>query len=464
MKKWIQSLLPVLIIVLVVIFSSSTKKDDSTEEPKSLTEIAADAYVYGRPLLESYENMYSFAIDNTNNQYAPVNELYIIRKPSTPKDTWVVSPNAETPYMRSWIDLTNDAIVLIIPKIQNKRYWVCQLMDVYTNNFCYLGARTTKWEGGKYLLTGPEWKGDIPDGLTQIKSTTNNCALLGRIYCMGTDDIPALNKIQDGFKLMTLSEYNGGTAKATDTEWLKSVDVETNPLEIYTIINEMILKNPPASEEEQDVKAFNALGFGKNFNVNTLSEETKKALTEGISIGKARIQNQLSPESGNSEEYNVWLMPNENVGNFGRLYLSRAVVTVQGYMANSPEEAVYCYAATDIDQNPLTGENKYTIHFDKDQLPDVDFFWSVTMYDNENKLLIENEIDRYSIGNKTDGLEYNNDGSLDIYIQSEKPEDSKNSNWLPAPKKAFYLILRMYGPSQKIINGKYTIPGLSIKE
>ena len=133
-------------------------------------------------------------------------------------------------------------------------------------------------------------------------------------------------------------------------------------------------------------------------------------------------------------------------------------------MANSPEEAVYCYAATDIEQNPLNGENKYTIHFDKDQLPDVDFFWSVTMYDNKNKLLIENEIDRYSIGNKTDGLEYNNDGSLDIYIQSENPEDSKTSNWLPSPKKAFYLILRMYGPSQKIINGEYNIPGLIVNE
>ena len=95
MKKLIQSLLSVLIIVLVVIFSSCTKKDDT----KSLTEIAADAYVYGRPLLESYENIYSFAIDSKNKQYAPVNELYIIRKPSTPKDTWVVSPNAETPYM-----------------------------------------------------------------------------------------------------------------------------------------------------------------------------------------------------------------------------------------------------------------------------------------------------------------------------------------------------------------------------
>jgi len=459
MKKLIQSLLSVLIIVLVVIFSSCTKKDDT----KSLTEIAADAYVYGRPLLESYENIYSFAIDSKNKQYAPVNELYIIRKPSTPKDTWVVSPNAETPYMRSWIDLTNDAIVLIIPKIQDKRYWVCQLMDVYTNNFRYLGARTTKWEGGKYLLTGPEWKGDIPEGLTQIKSTTNNCAMLGRIYSMGTEDIPALNKIQDGFKLMTLSEYNGGIAKAVDTKWLKSIDIQTNPLKIYTIINEMILKNPPAREEEQDVEAFKALGFGKDFNVNTLSEETKKALTEGISIGKTRIQNQLLPEDGKLKKYNGWLMPNENVGNFGRLYLSRAVVTVQGYMANSPEEAVYCYAATDVDQNPLTGENKYTIHFDKDQLPKVDFFWSVTMYDNENKLLIENEIDRYSIGNKTDGLEYK-DGSLDIYIQSENPEDSKTSNWLPAPKKAFYLILRMYGPSQKIINGEYDIPGLIVNK
>ena len=459
MKKLIQSLLSVLIIVLVVIFSSCTKKDDT----KSLTEIAADAYVYGRPLLESYENIYSFAIDSKNKQYAPVNELYIIRKPSTPKDTWVVSPNAETPYMRSWIDLTNDAIVLIIPKIQDKRYWVCQLMDVYTNNFRYLGARTTKWEGGKYLLTGPEWKGDIPDGLTQIKSTTNNCAMLGRIYSMGTEDIPALNKIQDGFKLMTLSEYNGGIAKAVDTKWLKSIDIQTNPLKIYTIINEMILKNPPAREEEQDVEAFKALGFGKDFNVNTLSEETKKALTEGISIGKTRIQNQLLPEDGKLKKYNGWLMPNENVGNFGRLYLSRAVVTVQGYMANSPEEAVYCYSATDEDQNPLTGENKYTIHFDKDQLPKVDFFWSVTMYDNENKLLIENEIDRYSIGNKTDGLEYK-DGSLDIYIQSENPEDSKTSNWLPAPKKAFYLILRMYGPSQKIINGEYDIPGLIVNK
>lgn len=454
-----------LIILLVGLLAFSCKGKKSTnQEVKPLSDIAADAFIYGRPLLESYDNIYRFAIDNTNTQYAPLNKLYIIRKPSTPKDTWVVTPNVDTPYMRAWMDLSKDAVVIVVPKIENKRYWVFQLMDVYSNNFAYLGSRTTGWDGGKYLLTGPNWEGNVPEGFEQVKTTTDFCAVLGRIYVKGEDDIPTLNKIQDGFKMMTLSEYNGEEAIPTDTEWLKPVDVKANPLAAYSIINEMIQKNPPVEEEQADVKVFDALGFGADFDLEKISEEQKTALTEGLKIAKERLTKQLSPGAEGVTVKNGWLLPNDFVGNFEREYLGRAAITIQGYMANSPEEAVYYYAAVDAQNKPLNGENNYTIHFDKGQTPNVEFFWSATLYDSKNKLLVENEIDRYAIGDRTEGLKFNDDGSLDIYVQAEKPDADKAANWLPAPKEPFYVILRMYGPSQEILDQQYEIPGFVSNE
>ncbi len=462
MKKVIQISFTLIVILLTT--SCSNKKQESNNKTKTLSEIAADAFVYGRPLLESYDNIYRFAIDSTNAQYAPLNKLYIIRKPSTPKDTWVVTPNVDTPYMRAWMDLSKDAVVIIVPPIEDKRYWVFQLMDVYSNNFAYLGSRTTGWGGGKYLLTGPNWEGKIPDGFEQVKSTTDLCAVLGRIYVKGEDDIPTLNKIQDNFKMMTLSEYNGEKAIPTNTDWLKPVDIKKNPLAMFSIINEMTQKNPPVEEEIADVKAFEALGFGEDFDLAKISEEQKTALVEGLKIAKARLEKHLSPGAEGITIKNGWLLPNEYVGNFGRQYLGRAAVTIQGYMANSPEEAVYYYAAVDAQKKPLTGENNYILHFAKDQTPDVKFFWSTTLYDSKNKLLVENKINRYAIGDRTEGLKYNEDGSLDIYVQAEKPEGDKAANWLPAPKEPFYVILRMYGPSQEILEQKYELPGFIINQ
>jgi hypothetical protein len=453
-----------ILLAFVLLASACTEKKKTKEDTKPLNSIAADAFIYGRPLIESYDNIYKYAIDSTNSQYAPLNRLYIIRKPSTPQDTWVVTPNVDTPYMRAWMDLTKDAVVIVVPKIEDKRYWVIQLMDVYSNNFSFLGSRTEQWDGGKYLITGPNWKGEIPEGFKQVKSTTNYCAALARILLLNSDDVPTLNKIQDGFQLMTLNEYNGKEAIPTDTEWLKAVDLKNNPLENFAIINEMIQRNAPAEEEKADVAAFDALGFGADFDLAKLSEETKTALTEGLKKGQQTILDKMSPEKGDATFHNGWLIPKENLGNFGTDYLNRAATTVQGYMANSPEEAVYYYGAVDSQMKPLTGANKYVLHFEKNQIPEVQFFWSMTMYDGESKLLIENELNRYAIGNRTEGLIYNEDGSLDVYVQAEEPEGDKAKNWLPSPKGTFYTILRLYGPSDAIIHGTYDVPGLTIYE
>ena len=155
---------------------------------------------------------------------------------------------------------------------------------------------------------------------------------------------------------------------------------------------------------------------------------------------------------------NGWQV-NLELGRYGTDYLLRAAIASSAIGANVPEEAVYPITLKDVDGKLLSGANKYVIHFNKDQFPPVKKlgFWSVTLY-NDILYLSDNPLNRYLIGDRTEGLKYNNDGSLDIYIQNENPGKDKESNWLPAPTGNFVLTMRMYMPQESILNGEYRPP------
>ncbi|MGB8237509.1 MAG: DUF1214 domain-containing protein, partial [Pseudolabrys sp.] len=153
---------------------------------------------------------------------------------------------------------------------------------------------------------------------------------------------------------------------------------------------------------------------------------------------------------------NNWSMNTDTMGVYGNYYLKRAIVAQVGLGANLPEDAIYPLNLADETGKPLDGANKYTIRFAKDEVPPVDAFWSITLYDPEG-FQVANSINRFAVSSwmpfKRDA-----DGSLTLYFQNENPGTDRESNWLPAPKGPFNLTMRLYAPKSDALTGVWNPP------
>lgn len=178
-------------------------------------------------------------------------------------------------------------------------------------------------------------------------------------------------------------------------------------------------------------------------------------MNDGIKLGFKEIHKFLEkgkPVRTNGGEYVI-----ENVGTYGTNYLARAFMALYGLGANLPEDAVYPKVDVSATGKMLNANYKYALHFAKNELPPAKAFWSLILYDQRG-FLVKNPINRYVI-RESDPLQYNKDGSLDIYIQARSPSKDKVANWLPTPRKGeFNLILRLYWPKQSVLDGKWEIP------
>ncbi|HEY7574552.1 MAG TPA: DUF1214 domain-containing protein, partial [Thermoanaerobaculia bacterium] len=142
-------------------------------------------------------------------------------------------------------------------------------------------------------------------------------------------------------------------------------------------------------------------------------------------------------------------------------YIQRALITAVGLGANLPQDAVYPTSEVDADGKPYSGANRYVLRFEKDQMPPVDGFWSLTMYDR-NYFFVDNPLHRYTVSSRNKFVP-NADGSVDIYIQNESPGKGKEANWLPAPGDKFILMMRLYWPKEtppSLLDGTWKIPGI----
>jgi hypothetical protein len=396
--------------------------------------------------------------------------------------TDVVRPNADTLYSLAYLDLRKESIVLRVPPISD-RYHVLQFLDAYSNNFFYIGTRTNITSGGSYLITGPNWNGIVPSGMTQIKSPTNLATIGGRILVNGPQDVSNVRALQDKFVLSPLSLFEDGTrnnpvgtttSKTTTTimnTTKKEAPVSPQPsfipktgIKIFDEISKDMVENPPYQYDADVLAKFNLIGIGPGLTPS--SEETakanattiKEALQRGIEEGEKLIDEKVR---NLGTVVNGWSF-NLDTGDYGTDYLLRAAIAKTAHGANSPQEALYPAVFTDDRGEQLTGSRNYVIHFDKDRIPPVNGFWSISMY-NSKDYFVDNPINRYAIGDRTPSLKYNADGSLDIYIQHDSPEKDKEFNWLPAPSDdKFSLILRLYIPQEVILKGQYQYPPVQI--
>jgi hypothetical protein len=414
--------------------------------------IAEEGFIYGLPIVTNYAVMYAYAVDRNSGQFkAPFNQIKNEARVYTYKDTSVVTPNSDTPYSTLFMDLRAEPMVLSVPAVEKSRYYTVQLEDGNTYNYGYIGSRTTGTEPGDYMIAGPGWNGTAPAGIKKVyRSTTQFSAVIYRTQLFGPDDMPNVEKVQAGYKIQPLSAYlkQPATAAAAAIDFPK-IDKELAKTNFFEYLD-FALQFAPAAPEEKEIRAKLArigVGPGKTFNFRDLPIGHKLEIALGMKEGENKINKFLADQEKGINGWKVGsLFGNREF--FNGNWLLRAGGTKVGIYGNDAEEATYPFTKALASGEALDGSKKnYTLTFPAGQLPPVNAFWSVTMYDGKTQLLIENPINRYLINSPMlPNLKKNADGSLTLYIQNKSPGADKESNWLPAPNGDIYLVMRLYWP------------------
>jgi uncharacterized protein (TIGR03000 family) len=432
--------------------------------------IATDAYVFGYPLvtMETTRRVMTNAAEPKDN-HAPMGQLYNARTYPNASFKDVTAPNADTLYSFAWLDLSKEPYVLSIPD-EGDRYYLMPMLDGWTNVFQDPGKRTTGDKAQTYAITGPGWKGTVPEGVKELKSPTNMVWLLGRTYCTGTEeDYKAVHAIQDKYKLVPLSAY-GKDYTPPKGKVDPNIDMKTPVREqvnkmgagaYFKLLASLMKDNPPAKEDAAMVAKMAKIGLvpGQDFDMGKLDPAVVKGLEKAPKPGQEKIAAHIK-EAG--KIVNGWVYPYPG-GVYGTDYLQRATITYFGLGCNRTKDAVYPTSETTADGKPYNGANRYTMTFPKGQMPPVDGFWSLTMYD-ENYFFVENPLNRYTLSAR-DQLKANDDGSVTLTIQNESPGKDKESNWLPAPKGKFVLMMRLYWPKEKdpsLLDGTWKPPAVTL--
>jgi hypothetical protein len=416
-------------------------------------DIAEAGFIYGLPIVMNYGVMYEYAVDRNSGQFkAPFNQIKNEPNVFTYEDTAIVTPNSDTPYSFVWMDLRAEPIVLSVPAVDPKRYYSVMLCDGNTYNYGYIGSRATGSEAGDYMVVGPDWKGAIPPGIKKVFRSSTQFSLAGyRTQLFSADDLDGVKKVQAGYQAQTLSAYLKGpaTTAAAAVDFPK-IDKELAKTNFFEFLD-FALQFAPPQENEKEIRAQLAnigVGPGKTFNFKDLPLEQKVEVGLGMKEGEKKIAEYLANVAG--KEINGWRVSSlfGDSAFYNGDWLKRAAGAKGGIYGNDAVEAMYPARRTDSDGQTLDGsKNNYTLTFPSGQLPPVNAFWSVTMYDGKSQLLIENPINRYLINSPMlPTMKTNADGSLTLYIQNKSPGADKESNWLPAPNDTIYLVMRLYWP------------------
>ncbi len=373
----------------------------------------------------------------------------------------VVRPNFDTLYSLAWVDVGKEPAILSVPAVKD-RFYMLPMLDMWTDVFAVVGTYGTGTDAGEYALCLPQWRGKLPEGVTRIDVPTSVFWILGRTQTNGPKDYEHIHKIQDGFKIKPLSYY--GKPFTPPFKKDPTVDDRTPPLTqvenmdaktYFTYAMALMKKYPPHITDMVRVSRMKRIGLDpEHFDYDKLPAGVKTALESATKASHPTMRKYIS-RIGYSA--NGWQMTTKSIGVYGNDYLQRATVNLIGLGANPYYQAIYPINITDENGNVPEGGKKYVMHFDRDSLPPVDAFWSITMYD-EDGFAVPNDIKRYAIGDRDD-LKYNRDGSLDIYMQHTSPGKDKESNWLPSPAAGkLGLTLRLYAPKQKVLDGEWSPP------
>ncbi len=419
--------------------------------------LGAEAYIFGYPLV-----IMDVTRANAALALAPENTLLKVRQFPDAQFKDVVRPNVDTLYTTGFIDMAKGPWVFEMAA-NDKRYEVMPFMDAWTNVFAAPSTRTTGTAGGRYLLAGRDWAGQVPAGLTLLRSPTQMVWLIGRTQTNGVADYRAVHGLQDGISLRTLVEWQTGKPAAMPA-WQAVTSKPVPPVEqmqdmrtetFFTQLALLMVGNPPAAADGPMLVKLSRIGLapGQPPNWGALNHAA-------VSLGRWLADFTVAKELKKPRDLvRGWATPPAMLGDYGTFYNTRAVVAMVGLGANLPADATYPNTSVDAAGQALSGSHRYRLHFTPSELPPVKAFWSITAYGSDN-FLIDNPLRRYAIGDR-DPLVYNSDGSLDLWIQADEPAGGKRKNWLPVKAgRPFLLNARLYWPKPAALNGAWGMPAV----
>ena len=467
-------LIVLLIIVSTVAAGCAPRKDSvqQTVSPQEAQQIAADATVYGFPLvIMELTRQVCTAVPAPNANGAPVNQF--ANRKVFPDATFVnvVNPNADTLYSSAWVDTRKEPVILSLPDTHG-RYYLMPMLNYWTDSFASPGSRTTGTGAGNFAIAGPNWSGQLPRGITEMRSSTRWVWIVGRIACSGSSDYENVWKLQDQLKLTPLSAWGTNYVPQANIPVDPNVNTKVSPLNqllaldaasYFNYVCQLMVDNPPYEADAPLLANLAKIGIRPGADFKSyfagLDDSVKSAIQTSYKSALDRI-----PAEGISVIKNGWQLP-YGTGNYGTDYTLRAAVAYRGLGANLIDDAFYASASTSSDGARLSSNNKYVLHFGKDDIPPVNGFWSLSMY-NEKILFAANPINRYCLGSLSDPpLTKNPDGSIDLYIQRDSPDSAKIPNWLPAPASGgFSLTLRLYWPQKQVMDKSWVPPVVKLVE
>jgi len=428
--------------------------------------IGMDAYIYFYSLLSMDVTRKQFTNIEAGKEFGkgPMNMFVNIPEYPPADFKGVVRSNFDTLYSVTWLDLTKEPMIVSAPDTDG-RYYLLPMLDMWTDVFASPGWRTTGTKAGSFLVTPPGWTGTVPEGMTKLKAPTPYIWTIGRTKTDGEADYEAVHKIQAGYKVTPLSQW-GKTVTLPPVKIDPTVDMKTPPkiqvdtmsaAEYFAYAAELMKVNPPHATDQPIIARMKDIGIevGKSFDFEKLDPAVQKALESVPAEAQALMKWKVATLA---RVANGWSMNTDTMGVYGNYYLKRAIVAQVGLGANLPEDAIYPLNLGDSEGKPLNGENNYVLHFEKSQTPPVNAFWSITLYDSEG-FQVGNVLNRFAVSSYMP-FKFNGDGSLDLYFQNQSPGKDLEANWLPAPKGAFNLTMRLYGPKSDALTGKWNPPAV----
>jgi len=449
-----------LVVPITSFAQQPTKTDESSRADWRETNayaLGVQAYLYSFPWAYMPDARWTRteAIDHQ------VNRFDHIRKLEDASHLNGGAPNNDTLYSRAWVYLKDEPVILTVPEIRD-RYYTMEIVDFMGDNFAYVGTRATGTKAGNYAIIGPGWKGKLPAGVKPLPpSSTPWATILGRTFVKDEADLKTVFAIQDQYKLTRLSDWGKTEAsQPRGAEIWKPLDPKTDPLAEWKTVNRAMIEVPPPSRDADLLQSFARIGIGPGLDVDAQDPSTKRGLARAAVDGKRIIAGAFAG-AYLQKQVNGWNYPPPATGRPtpSRDWIFRAAQMLAGFVANDPIEATYLNVSTDGDGKPLSGDNRYVIHFEKGAQPKVKAVWSVTMY-NLKYNLVANPINRYSRGDRSE-MKADKDGSVTIHVQKNSPGADKEANWLPAPDGQFFLILRTYLPAEDVVNQTWQPPRIT---
>jgi hypothetical protein len=433
-------------------------------------QVARDAYFWAWPMENIYNRRLAFkqapkvGLMNGVLPFAPLNSLAMLSDYIQPEQRWVACPNQDVVYGAAIASLDETPVVVQVPDFGD-RFWVYQVVDLRTDSFAQIG-KMYGTKPGFYLLVGPDWKGEVPKGITKtFRSKTGTAFIVPRVFQDDTaEDKKAIQGIISGIDVYALDKFDG-KIKKQDWSKLPSLGSPTKdggsgetkwvfPDKFFDELPAVLKDAPPLPGEESRYAQILAV-----IEAAKKDPALKKAMIEeAYKADKELIDPLLQFSNWGIPLADNWTTAN-NCAAFGTDYFTRTAIAKSNILVNAGTETKYFYQDFDSKRARLNGANQYTVTFAKDKMPPVDGFWSLTLYD-EHHFFSPNPIKRYSIGTKNKNLKYNADGSLTLYVQNAEPKGDLKANWLPCPKAVFCLYFRCYGPKEITIKNEWTPPAV----